>query len=212
MGREENAVSVELYLAFVAATIVILVIPGPTVMLLISRGLSDGKRNVLPLVAGVALGDLTAITLSMLGLGAVLATSAALFTAVKWIGAVYLVWIGVKMIREKGGVAAADPLAARKARFAQAFCVTVLNPKTIMFFIAFLPQFVSHEHPVPPQLVLLGATFTLLGVVNAYMYAALAASAGSRLTRPGFVSAIRKTGGGVLVGAGVLTAAMRRVG
>jgi threonine/homoserine/homoserine lactone efflux protein len=163
-------------------------------------------------VAGVALGDLTAITLSMLGLGAVLATSATLFTIVKWIGAVYLIWIGVKMIREKGGVAAADPLAAKKARFAQAFCVTVLNPKTIMFFIAFLPQFVSHDHPVTPQLALLGATFTLLGVVNAYMYAALAASAGSRLTRPGFVSAIRKTGGGVLVGAGVLTAAMRRVG
>jgi len=203
---------VELYLAFVAATIVILIIPGPTVMLLISRGLSDGKRNVLPLVAGVALGDLTAITLSMFGLGALLAASAALFTVVKWIGAVYLVWLGVKMIREKGGVAAADPLAAKKARFAQAFCVTVLNPKSIMFFIAFLPQFVSQNHPVPPQLLLMGATFTVLAAVNAYLYAALAASAGSRLTRPGVVAAIRKAGGGVLVGAGVLTAAMRRVG
>jgi len=203
---------VELYLAFVAASVVILVIPGPTVMLLISRGLSDGKRNVLPLVAGVALGDLTAITLSMLGLGALLAASATLFTAVKWIGAAYLVWLGVKMLRVKGGVVAADPLAAKKARFAQAFCVTVLNPKTIMFFIAFLPQFVSHSHPVPPQLVLLGATFTLLGAVNSFLYATLAASAGSRLTKPGVVAAIRKTGGGVLVGAGVLTAAMRRVG
>jgi len=203
---------VELYLAFVAASVVILVIPGPTVMLLISRGLSDGKRNVLPLVAGVALGDLTAITLSMLGLGALLAASATLFTVVKWIGAVYLVWLGVKMIREKGGVAAADPLAAKKARFAQAFCVTVLNPKSIMFFIAFLPQFVSHGHPVPPQLLLMGATFTVLAAINAYLYAALAASAGSRLTRPGVVAAIRKTGGGVLVGAGVLTAAMRRAG
>ncbi|QLA17194.1 LysE family translocator [Desulfolutivibrio sulfoxidireducens] len=202
----------ELYLAFVAASAVVLVIPGPTVMLLISRGLADGKKNVLPLVAGVTLGDLTAITLSMLGLGALLAASAALFTVVKWIGAVYLVWLGVKMLREKGGALAVDPLAAKKARFAQAFCVTVLNPKSIMFFIAFLPQFVSHAQPVAPQLVLLGATFTVLAAVNAYMYAALAARAGGRLSDPRFVGVIRKAGGGVLVGAGVLTAAMRRAG
>jgi threonine/homoserine/homoserine lactone efflux protein len=116
------------------------------------------------------------------------------------------------MLREKGGPLAADPPSASKARFAQAFCVTVLNPKSIMFFIAFLPQFVSHARPVPPQLVLLGATFTVLAAVNAYMYAALAARAGGRLANPRFVSAIRKAGGGVLVGAGVLTAAMRRAG
>jgi threonine/homoserine/homoserine lactone efflux protein len=171
-------------------------------MLLVSRGLADGKKNVLPLVAGVTLGDLTAVTLSMLGLGALLAASAALFTVVKWIGAAYLVWLGVKMLREKGGPLAADPASASKARFAQAFCVTVLNPKSIMFFIAFSAAVRVHARPVAPQTGASRGPFTCFAAVNAYMYAALAARAGGRLANPRFVSAIRKAGGGVLVGAG----------
>jgi len=86
-----------IWLAFCAAAIVMLLIPGPTILLVIGQSLGGGARNALPLVAGVALGDLTAMTLSLAGLGAILATSATLFTALKWVGAAYLVWLGVKM-------------------------------------------------------------------------------------------------------------------
>ena len=88
-----------LWLAFVAAAVVMLIIPGPTILLVIGQSLGGGARNALPLVAGVALGDLTAMTLSLAGMGALLAASATAFTVVKWAGAAYLVWLGVRMWR-----------------------------------------------------------------------------------------------------------------
>src|SRR6201991_1072767 len=97
-----------LWLAFVAATSILLVIPGPTVLLVVSYALGQGWRTALPMAVGVALGDFTAMTLSMLGLGALLAASATLFTALKWIGAAYLVWLGIKLWRA-GGTLDADP-------------------------------------------------------------------------------------------------------
>ena len=94
--------SIETWLAFSAASAVLLVIPGPTILLVISYALGQGMRAALPLAVGVALGDLTAMTLSMLGVGALLAASAMLFTALKWIGAAYLVWLGIKLWRAGG--------------------------------------------------------------------------------------------------------------
>ena len=88
---------IETWLAFVAASAVLLVIPGPTILLVVSYALGQGRRVALPVAAGVALGDFTAMTLSMLGLGALLATSATLFTVLKWIGAGYLIWLGIKL-------------------------------------------------------------------------------------------------------------------
>ena len=91
--------TLSLWAAFVAASSILLVIPGPTVLLVVSYALGQGWRTALPMAIGVALGDFTAMTLSMLGLGALLATSATLFTALKWIGAAYLVWLGIKLWR-----------------------------------------------------------------------------------------------------------------
>src|SRR5215510_11672856 len=100
--------AVETWLAFVGASVVLLIIPGPTVLLVVSYALGQGWRTALPMAVGVALGDFTAMTLSMLGVGALLATSAALFTALKWIGACYLVWLGIKLWRA-GGTLDAQP-------------------------------------------------------------------------------------------------------
>src|SRR5471030_1539215 len=94
--------TLSLWAAFVAASSILLVIPGPTVMLVVSYALGQGWRTALPMAIGVALGDFTAMTLSMLGLGALLAASATLFTMLKWIGAAYLVWLGLKLWRADG--------------------------------------------------------------------------------------------------------------
>src|SRR5215472_12545943 len=103
--------SLETWLAFAAATTVLLVIPGPTILLVISYALGQGMRTALPVAIGVALGDFTAMTLSMLGLGALLASSSLLFTALKWAGALYLVWLGIRLWRA-GGTREPVPLRA----------------------------------------------------------------------------------------------------
>ena len=205
--------TLELYLAYLVATTIVLVVPGPTIMLVIGYALAEGRRSAFAIVAGVGLGDLLAATVSLAGLGALLATSASLFTVLKWLGAGYLVWLGIRLWRREPHLAATDDDRVRRSDWQKglhAFVVTALNPKGIAFFIAFLPQFVNPAAPLAPQLVLLGATFVVLGVVNAALYAALAGTIGTRIRRPATLRLINRTGGSVLIGAGLLTAAMRR--
>lgn len=195
-----------LYLAFIVAASVLLVFPGPTVLMVIGYGLTEGRKSVWSLVTGVCLGDAVACAGSLAGLGALLSASAAAFTVVKVVGAVYLVWLGIGMLRS-GNDAAVSPAPCPAGRkFVHAFTVTVLNPKTILFFVAFLPQFVSPAAPALPQLALLGTTFVLLGAVNTTAYALLAGTIGGRIRDPRFVGTLRRVGGGSLIGAGVLTA------
>src|SRR5581483_1998445 len=129
--------TVQAWLAFVAAAAVLLAIPGPTVTLVIGYALGVGRRAAWATVAGVALGDFTAMTLSLLGLGAVLAASAALFTGLKWLGAGYLVYLGVRLWRAEPVLDALGAADARSARaiLGHAFAVTALNPKSILFFV-----------------------------------------------------------------------------
>jgi homoserine/homoserine lactone efflux protein len=206
-------VTLELYAAYLVATAVVLILPGPTIMLVVSYALTEGRRSAWPTVLGVAAGDLVALTCSLAGLGAVLSTSATLFVVLKWAGAAYLVWLGIRMwrseIRIGEGQAAMRPRAALPMA-GHAFVVTALNPKGILFFIAFLPQFVSPAAPIAPQLVLLGGTFLVLAIVNAALYALLAGSVRDAVQRPGVMRAVQLLGGSVLIGAGILTATLRR--
>lgn len=197
-----------LWLAFVATAVAMLVIPGPTILLVIGQSLGGGARNALPLVAGVALGDLTAMTLSLAGLGALLAASSAAFTALKWAGAAYLVWLGVKLWRAPVTAEAAPPLPARRA-MREAYVVTALNPKGIVFFVAFVPQFLDPARPFLMQAAVLVATFVTLAAANAGLYALLAARLSGAVRRPGLRRALNRTGGALLMGAG-LTVALRR--
>jgi threonine/homoserine/homoserine lactone efflux protein len=200
------------WLAFVAASAVLLAIPGPTVLLVISYALGHGRRSAGSTVAGVALGDFTAMTASMLGLGALLATSAALFVVLKWVGAAYLVYLGLKLWRAPvADSEAADVMPVeRPARiFLHAYAVTALNPKSIVFFIAFLPQFLDNSRPVLPQLMIFEASFLLLATANALAYARVAAAARRTIRKPRVQRAVNRTGGSLLIGAGALAATWR---
>jgi len=205
--------SPETYLAFLAATIVVLVIPGPTIMLVVSCSLTRGKNAALPLALGVGLGDTVAMTASLAGLGAIMAASAALFTVFKWIGAAYLIYLGVKTWRAKpelgADLARMQPASGRSDAL-RAFIVTATNPKSIAFFCAFMPQFINHGAPVLPQTLLMGTTFVILAVINAALYALLAARARTAITNPRAMKTVNRVGGSALIGAGLLTAALKR--
>lgn len=206
--------SVETWFAFVIAATFLVAIPGPTVTLVVGYALGVGRRAAWATVAGVALGDFTAMTLSLAGLGAVLAASATLFTVLKWIGAAYLVWLGIKLWRapatiDDGGAESAKPAGAI---LWHAFAVTALNPKSILFFVAFVPQFIDAAAPVLPQLIVLEITFVTLAALNAALYAALAGRARRLVRRPEILRAVNRVGGGLLIGAGVAAVAWKRAG
>jgi threonine/homoserine/homoserine lactone efflux protein len=198
----------ETWLAFVAAATAMLLIPGPTILLVVGQSLGGGVRNALPLAAGVALGDLTAMTFSLAGLGALLATSATLFTALKWAGAAYLVWLGIRLWRAPVTAEAMPPLAPGRA-MRQAWLVTALNPKSLAFFVAFVPLFIDASLPFAPQAAILVASFVALAGLNAFGYALLAGRLSGAVRRPRVRRALNRAGGAVLVGTG-LAVALRR--
>ncbi|MBP6768815.1 MAG: LysE family translocator [Reyranella sp.] len=199
--------SFETWAAFAAASSVLLVIPGPTVLLVVSYALGQGWRTALPMAIGVALGDFTAMTLSMLGLGALLATSATLFTILKWIGAAYLVYLGIKLWRAGGTLDAAprtETVSAAKM-LGHAWLVTALNPKSITFFVAFLPAFLDPRADFLTQMLVFETTFLVLAFANAFGYALVASRARRLASDPRAIGVVNKVGGGLLVGAGVAT-------
>lgn len=201
----------ELWLAFAVASAALLAIPGPTVMLVVSYALGAGRRSGLATVPGVTLGDFTAMTISLLGAGAVLAASATLFTVLKLAGALYLIWLGVQLWRTKPALeaqAAARPAPMRRM-FWSAYVVTALNPKSIVFFIAFVPQFIDPAQPATAQFAVLEATFLALAAANAALWAMLASRMRAFFQRPAARRRAMRIGGGFMIAAGLLTAAAR---
>ena len=208
--------TLELWLAYVLAASILLLVPGPTILLVMGYALSGGRRSAWRTVPGVMAGDATSISLSLLGLGALLATSAALFTVLKWLGAGYLVYLGVRMWRAPLGPGMGPapepgaPPAEGWSVTAHAYVVTALNPKGLVFFVAFLPQFIVPRAPLLPQGVVLAVTFVALAGVNALGYALLVGSLRRAFRRPSTLRVLNRVSGSVLIGAGVLTAALRR--
>ena len=203
--------SIETWAAFAAASAILLIIPGPTILLVVSYALGQGWRTALPMAAGVALGDFTAMTLSMLGIGALLLASATVFTVLKWVGAAYLIYLGIKLFRAGGSLDAKPRTDAASAgkMLVHAWLVTALNPKSITFFVAFLPQFLSHDGDFFTQMLIFEATFLTLAFVNAFGYALVASRARNIVRDPRAITIFNRTGGTLLVGAGVATVAMR---
>jgi threonine/homoserine/homoserine lactone efflux protein len=205
--------SFQVWLAFAAATSVILVIPGPTILLVISYALGHGRRSAYATVAGVALGDFTAMTTAMFGLGALLATSTALFTALKWIGAAYLIYLGIKLWRAPADIAAAgatDGETKPSRIFLHAYVVTALNPKSIVFFVAFLPQFLDMAGVTLANMAIFEATFVVLAALNALSYALVASAARRTIRKPKVQRAVNRVGGSLLIGAGALAVGWKR--
>ncbi len=198
--------SIELWVAFVVASGIVLVIPGPTILTVISYSVAHGRRANLPLVSAVALGDSTAMVTSVFGLGALLATSAFWFTAVKWVGGAYLLYIGARLLRagtSRAETAAPAVLASRWRVFANTYLVTAFNPKSIVFFVAFLPQFIDHTANLTRQFWVLTVTFVTMATINAALYAIFAASARGLLASPRAQRRFNVAGGSLLSAAGV---------
>jgi threonine/homoserine/homoserine lactone efflux protein len=195
---------------FVVAAAALIVTPGPAVLFIVARSAHQGARAGLVSAMGIAAGGLVHVAGAVLGISALLASSAVAFSAVRWLGAGYLVWLGVKTLRGNGDDAdVAPPPPAPPARlFAQGFVVNLLNPKTALFFLAFLPQFVDPARgDAAVQMLVLGGIFIALAVLSDCAYALLAGAVVGRLGRSG--RARRRTRlftGSVYLALGALTA------
>jgi threonine/homoserine/homoserine lactone efflux protein len=201
------------WLAFVLASAVMGVIPGPGVTSIVGYALSSGRRAALASVAGMALGNGVCMSISLAGAGALLAASALAFSVLKWAGALYLIGIGVVAIARSRSAdvttTPAAPISPRTAFLANV-AVGLFHPKTIVFFAAFAPQFISPDASYLLQATILVATFSAVAGVTDTAYALAASRAAHLLKSPRATLWSRRAGGGVLIAAGVATAAVSR--
>jgi len=205
---------------FVAAATALLLVPGPAVLYVVAHGIGGGRRAGLASTAGIHTGTLVHIAAATAGLSAVLASSATAFDAVKYAGALYLVLVGVRRLlgRDRAGAGAdveAPPPRALGRVYRQGIVVNILNPKTALFFLAFLPQFVDRSRGgTAQQILVLGLIFAGLGLLSDSAYALVAGTLGERLRRSdGYVRAERVVSGCIFVALGAfaaLTAAPRQ--
>ncbi|MDQ1172936.1 threonine/homoserine/homoserine lactone efflux protein [Microbacterium testaceum] len=197
---------IETLLAFVAASVVLIVIPGPGVLFVIGRSIALGRRAGLLSVVGNALGNIPAILAVAFGIGALVASSIVAFTVLKVVGAAYLVWLGIQAIRHRRDHVAGPSRApaSRWTLLRQGFVVGVTNPKTIAFFVAVLPQFVDpHAGAVWLQLLALGVIFQALALICDSTWALAAGTARTWFAgSPKRLSALSGTGGVMMIGLG----------
>ncbi len=209
--------SLETWIAYAVATEILLIIPGPTVLLVVGYALTRGRGPALRAVAGSCLATACAFGVTFAGLGAVLAASATAFTVMKWVGAAYLVYLGVQMWRAKSDTmlkveGAEESKPRQRSTFAHGFITTILNPKIVVFLVAFVPQFMNPAAPALPQAFVMIATFVTLAFLSDGAYAVFASRARQSLMGERTVKWVQRTGGSLLIGAGLLTAATKRVG
>jgi threonine/homoserine/homoserine lactone efflux protein len=208
------AVTFHVWLGFAAASAALAVLPGPGVMSILGYAIGSGRRVALASVAGLAVGNFAAMSLSLAGVGVLLAASAAAFTIIKAVGAVYLVVLGIRTLLEarrlRSGGSFPAPARDMRSAFIGNVAVGTFNPKTIVFFVAFVPQFIEPQASYPAQAALLVATFVVVLAVTDISYAIAAARASQILRRPRTLMWAKGFGGGVLVASGLVTAAVRQ--
>jgi threonine/homoserine/homoserine lactone efflux protein len=194
-------------LVFAGASIAMLVFPGPSVVYIVTRGVEQGRRAGLMSMLGVEAGALVHVAAAALGISAIVASSATAFSIVKYAGAAYLIYLGVQRWRNgESAPETAEPQAHRDL-FRQGMVVNVLNPKTAIFFLAFLPQFVDPSMAVAPQALVLGAEFIAIAVVSDGAYALLAGTLGERIRSSALANRwVDRAAGGTLVALGGLAA------
>lgn len=201
--------SLEALIAFALTSVVLIAIPGPSVLFVIGRSLAWGRSAGLWTVLGNELGSLVPIGAVAFGVGAIVAQSVALFTVIKVLGALYLAYLGIQAIRHRrDGIGDASEASPRRVSplvmLRQGFIVGATNPKTIVFFVAALPQFVDfHAGAVPVQMMILGLVFTVIAFACDATWALLAGSARAWFAKsPRRLAAVRGTGGGMMIGLG----------
>jgi threonine/homoserine/homoserine lactone efflux protein len=201
--------SPELYLTYLVATIVIIVVPGPTVTLIIANSLSHGSRAGLLNVAGTQLGIALMIALVGVGLASLIEALGWWFEVVRLIGAAYLVYLGVKLIRSTGALGELRKVPVpRVGFFLQGFLVAISNPKTLVFFGAFIPQFIDPKGDYALQVMIMGATAVIVASISDGLYAILVGGAGRRISQTR-IRWLSRISGGLLIGGGVWVALSR---
>jgi threonine/homoserine/homoserine lactone efflux protein len=203
------------YALFVAAALVLLLVPGPAVIYVVARSVEGGRLTGLVSVLGVELGTLLHVVFAAAGLSAIVVSSAVAFSVVKWLGASYLVWLGLRQILGRDGGDQEAPLSGsgenRLRVFSQSVLVQVLNPKVALFFLAFLPQFVDPSRSAAwTQVVVLGTTLATLGLFTDGLYALLGGTAGEWIRKQRAGAGLRRAGryvtGGVYIALGAVAA------
>jgi threonine/homoserine/homoserine lactone efflux protein len=198
---------------FVAAALALLLVPGPAVIYVVARSVERGRLAGLVSVLGIELGTLLHVVFAAAGLSAIVASSVAAFSVVKWLGAGYLVWLGLRQILGRGGeheeTLSSEGSETYLRVFSQSVLVQVLNPKVALFFLAFLPQFVDPSRGAAwTQVVVLGATLASLGLFTDGLYALLGGTAGGWIRKRG--GALRRAGryvtGGIYIALGAVAA------
>ena len=197
---------------FCLASVALAVVPGPAVTYIVTQSIDKGRRAGFASACGVASGGLVHVAAATVGLSALIASSAAAFTVVKLVGAAYLIVVGIRRILDKSDEApVAAPPAPLSRLYRQGVVVNVLNPKTALFFLAFLPQFVTRHGAVAPQVALLGLTFAAIAFASDVLYALLADLVAGRLRRDGRGARLRRYAtGGIFIALGATAAAARR--
>lgn len=208
--------SLQLWLLFCATETMLCFTPGPAVLLVVSQSLANGTQAGLSATLGILTTNAIYFVLSATGLGAMLAASSRLFSIVKWIGAVYLVWIGGRMIRGRRadgspvGAVAQPPTPSNRSSFSLAVLTQGANPKALVFFTAILPQFVDPGRPMLRQVVILGASSIVIELIVLSIYVATCHTARAWVRRPRFVVSFQRLGGACLIAAGARLAVTRQ--
>jgi homoserine/homoserine lactone efflux protein len=193
-----------LFAAYCLAVAILLLIPGPVVTLVVANSLTHGRRSGLTTVAGATIGNAILLGATAVGLIAFFRLLSEVFEIVRWAGAAYLIWLGIKAWRTRPQDGAEAPAATRSSRavFLQGFLIAITNPKAIFFYIAFLPQFVDPHLPAGPQLLLMIGTMILMGALSDSSYALLAARARGWFTVPRRRRLQSRISGTLLIGVG----------
>jgi threonine/homoserine/homoserine lactone efflux protein len=194
------------FAVFVPAALVLLAIPGPAVLYVVATSVDGGRRNGLVSVAGIHLGSVVHIAAAVAGLSALIVSSAIAFSAVKYVGAAYLVYVGIRKLLGKDEPVETVERAPRSTRrvFGRGVLVNVLNPKTALFFLAFMPQFVDPDRQVWTQTIVLGLCWVALGLASDGTYALAGGTLGGVLRRRR--KAVRYASGGIFIGLGTVAA------
>ncbi|HUC48799.1 MAG TPA: LysE family translocator [Xanthobacteraceae bacterium] len=199
-----------LFAAFLVITTVLIVVPGPIVTLIIATGARQGLRAALVTVAGTSLGNVVLLAAIALGLGWVLRNAEQLFVVVRFVGAAYLIWLGIQAWRHAGAAESVET--SGRVNFTRGVVVALSNPKTIAFFTAFLPQFVDPTLPAAPQLVVMCTVTTLFAALSDSAWAVASGMGRAWLMRPAQARLLARMSGAVLIGGGVWLSLARRTG
>ena len=203
----------DIWLAFFATAAVVIVTPGPSTLLVLAHGLSYGRRPASATIAGVIAADSTHVVVAAFGLTALLAVSAQVFTVLKWAGVAYLIYLGLRYWRagpiDLGATGGGGGRSA-KGRFAQGYLVTLTNPKPILFYVAFFPQFLDPVAAQGPQFAIMGATFVAIALAVMTVYAGFAGAIRTWFQTGRRQRWLNRGAGTLLIGAGLFLAGLRR--